>query len=235
MAADGDDEGKAEEVKREGSKAEGEQEDVAALPELKPVVTRGKHDAPRAEPPEADDFGLPVKPPRRRNYSLDELESPEAVKVPELPTLDGKDVDPWPTGGNAAASMPDKPREPDCQTAETNDVDGAAESTVEKDATAVEASKSGGKGHRRTSSLEPQKPTVGATSEWSHQQLAPHVDAPVEDEEEEQWQAMPALAEHRIYDDWGKVIAKSYDEVDDIAVAYGNLGGAGKGYTREAG
>lgn len=43
---------------------------------------------------------------------------------------------------------------------------------------------------------------------------------------------MPALAEHRIYDDWGKVLAKSYDEVDNDQVAYGNLGGAGKGYTR---
>ncbi|EMC95177.1 hypothetical protein BAUCODRAFT_42908, partial [Baudoinia panamericana UAMH 10762] len=67
--------------------------------------------------------------------------------------------------------------------------------------------------------------------ESSHQQLAPTQD---EEEEhvEEVWQDMPALAEHRIYDDWGKVIAKSYDEVDTDAYAYGDLGGAGKGYTR---
>lgn len=69
-------------------------------------------------------------------------------------------------------------------------------------------------------------------SEWSHQQLAPQIEQKVEEEEEEEWQEMPALATHRVYDDWGKVLAKSYDEVEDESFGYGALGGAAKGYTK---
>ncbi|KAI7515790.1 hypothetical protein KC331_g22295, partial [Hortaea werneckii] len=82
--------------------------------------------------------------------------------------------------------------------------------------------------------VTPQKPSAGATSEWSHMQLAPHSE-PADnktDEEDLQWQEMPALAEHRIYDDWGKVLAKSYDEAAEDDYGYSGLGGAGKGYTR---
>ncbi|KAK5677687.1 hypothetical protein LTS10_009570 [Elasticomyces elasticus] len=79
-------------------------------------------------------------------------------------------------------------------------------------------------------------PSGTVVSEFSHQQLAPSTQlAPDPDDEEElKWQSMPALAEHRIYDDWGKVLAKSYSEVDEASntYGYGNLGGAGKGYTR---
>jgi hypothetical protein len=73
-----------------------------------------------------------------------------------------------------------------------------------------------------------------SVSEWSHQVLAPK-EAIDEDEKprEEEWQAMPAFATHRIFDDWGKVLAKGYDEADeDDHVGYGALGGAGKGYSR---
>lgn len=70
-------------------------------------------------------------------------------------------------------------------------------------------------------------------SEWSHQQMAPVPDAIEEEKDKEgEWKAMPAFATHRIYDDWGKVLAKEYDEAEDEQVAYGTLGGAGKGYTR---
>ncbi|KAK5710760.1 hypothetical protein LTR17_018741 [Elasticomyces elasticus] len=79
-------------------------------------------------------------------------------------------------------------------------------------------------------------PSGTVVSEFSHQSLAPSTQlAPDPDDEEElKWQSMPALAEHRIYDDWGKVLAKSYSEVDEASntYGYGNLGGAGKGYTR---
>ncbi|GAB7364143.1 hypothetical protein MBLNU230_g4694t1 [Neophaeotheca triangularis] len=86
--------------------------------------------------------------------------------------------------------------------------------------------------HVRTASST-SKMNAPMVSEWSHQQLAPQDEKPKDKKEDElEWQEMPALATHRIYDDWGKVLAKEYDEVDDQQVAYNNLGGAGKGYTR---
>ena len=85
--------------------------------------------------------------------------------------------------------------------------------------------------HRATSSLGSVGPV--AVSEWSHQQLAPQPEEHEEEEEDQgQWQEMPAFATHRIYDDWGKVLAKEYDEEDHEYLTYGTLGGAGKGYTR---
>ncbi|KAK4952316.1 hypothetical protein LTR10_009122 [Elasticomyces elasticus] len=79
-------------------------------------------------------------------------------------------------------------------------------------------------------------PSGTVISEYSHQSLAPALSADPNDPDDEElkWQSMPALAEHRIYDDWGKVLAKSYSEVDEASNTYGysNLGGAGKGYTR---
>ncbi|KAK3614359.1 hypothetical protein LTR56_027301 [Elasticomyces elasticus] len=86
-----------------------------------------------------------------------------------------------------------------------------------------------------TASPSTRRHPSGTVSEYSHQQLAPPLAADPDDEDEElKWQQMPALAEHRIYDDWGKVLAKSYSEVDEASntYGYGNLGGAGKGYTR---
>ena len=68
-------------------------------------------------------------------------------------------------------------------------------------------------------------------SEWSHQQLAPH-EADVKDDEEDEWQTMPAFAPYDMYDDDNKLIAREAQESGDEADAYAGLGGAGKGYTR---
>ena len=68
-------------------------------------------------------------------------------------------------------------------------------------------------------------------SEWSHQHLVqPEVDAP--QQEEDEWQTMPAYAPFDMYDDDNKLIAKEAQLSDDEADAYAGLGGAGKGYTR---
>ncbi|KAF2482570.1 hypothetical protein BDY17DRAFT_235740, partial [Neohortaea acidophila] len=71
-------------------------------------------------------------------------------------------------------------------------------------------------------------------SEWSHQVVVPREETGgTAVQEEDDWQEMPAFATHRIYDDWGKVLAKGYGEEDDEEqVGYSQLGGAGKGYTR---
>lgn len=225
MAA-GDDESKTKHVADESGS------DVATTAVKAPqlaIVTSQKFDAPTSEPPEAEDFNLPVKPPRRRNHSLDQLESPEEIKakvieevlgkvksVPPVPKAEIESVPDVSVNGKAAEHDPEQ-RTSDASGPRTADGDPPQEY----------------KAHASPSGHVP-KPSLGGTSEFSHQQLAPHAEAEEEEEEEQKWQDMPALAEHRIYDDWGKVLAKSYDEVDenDNKVAYGNLGGAGKGYTR---
>ncbi|KAI7139462.1 hypothetical protein KC324_g16369, partial [Hortaea werneckii] len=55
-----------------------------AVSEPKSIVTREKNDAPAVDASEPDEFGLPVKQPRRRGYSLQELENPEQARPGEL-------------------------------------------------------------------------------------------------------------------------------------------------------
>ena len=77
----------------------------------------------------------------------------------------------------------------------------------------------------------PEGGTSHKVSEWSHQALAP----PNEDggeQQEEEWQDMPAIAQYDLYDDDGKLVARKVKEEDLEANAYTGLGGAGKGYTR---
>jgi len=70
-------------------------------------------------------------------------------------------------------------------------------------------------------------------SEWSHQQLAPHMEPDkIPDTEEDQWQDMPAFATHDIYDDYGRLLARAVPDAEDENAPYTNLGGAAKGYTR---
>ena len=73
--------------------------------------------------------------------------------------------------------------------------------------------------------------TTGGASGWSHQALAPH--KPREDhEQEEEWKDMPAFAPYDLYDDDNRLIAREEKDSDDEGNAYAGLGGAGKGYTR---
>jgi Protein of unknown function (DUF726) len=85
-----------------------------------------------------------------------------------------------------------------------------------------------------TASTMTKKPSdAPAVSEWSHQRLAPqHEEVEKEDDEGDDWQAMPALAEYDLYDDNGKLLAHGAEAEDEEEAAYGGLGGAGKGYTR---
>lgn len=70
-----------------------------------------------------------------------------------------------------------------------------------------------------------------AVSEWSHQRLAPKGQDTDDEEEEVQWQAMPALGEFDIYDDTGRIVAKG-EKYEDPEKGYLAMGGASKGYTR---
>ncbi len=238
--------------------------------ETEPKVGVARNDTPKAEPPEADDFGLPVRPPRRRQWDEeaeseqlanadgnddsdtfeDAPEKPAQEDVPVIPTkLEEENVSAEPSQSvddNGRVESPEQeptlpgPTEPAKIVAE---VETNRLSTTETDEVAEKQTTNGlpeeDKKERRNSnrpssshSGRPHAQSIGA-SEWSHQQLAPQ--AAIEEEDDNgngDWKEMPALATHRIYDDWGKVLAKEYGEVDDEHVAYGTLGGAGKGYTR---
>ncbi|ROT39856.1 DUF726-domain-containing protein [Sodiomyces alkalinus F11] len=88
------------------------------------------------------------------------------------------------------------------------------------------------KGHARDKSAV----SVGV-GEFSHQQI---MITPANSKKEEaeddndSWQEMPAFAPYDIYDDNNKLIAREHtvEEEDEEKYGYGNLGGAGKGYTR---
>ncbi|KAF4877452.1 putative membrane protein [Colletotrichum siamense] len=69
-------------------------------------------------------------------------------------------------------------------------------------------------------------------SEFSHQQLTADKEEEKDDDDGE-WQEMPAFAPYDIYDEDNRLVAKEYTEdVDNEKYGYGGLGGAGKGYTR---
>ncbi|KAK6439325.1 hypothetical protein LTR95_004470 [Oleoguttula sp. CCFEE 5521] len=181
--------------------------------------------------PVADEFGLPVRPPRRRQYE-DADEPPDAADVKEDETED-KFVDAVSEPGEVLESKaPTRPVTPKLDTVSTPE----EPPKPPDEATPVSpASPKSPRGTRKSGDFLPghtTKPSNHAVSEWSHQVLAPREEEEEEEDDQGQWQTMPALATFRQYDDWGKVTAKAYDEVDDETMAYGTLGGAAKGYTR---
>lgn len=70
-------------------------------------------------------------------------------------------------------------------------------------------------------------------SEFSHQPLSVQPEENVADVDGG-WQEMPAFARFDMYDDDNKLIAREMNEEEDQkdTYGYGNLGGAGRGYTR---
>lgn len=68
-------------------------------------------------------------------------------------------------------------------------------------------------------------------SEFSHQHTLKQEDTK-EDNADEGWQEMPAYARYDMYNDDDKLIAKEHHDEEDEKYGYGDLGGAGKGYTR---
>lgn len=183
----------------------------------------------KEEPPEADEFGLPIRPARRRVYEDEEEESlreagdkgVEKKPTEQAATVDKEDAVEMPTISTSAA-----PAAGDTPASQTTikEIEAPTRKSQDQSPTSPRKSTDKVRGHAY-------KKSTGA-SEWSHQAMAPKDDEEEEKEKELEWQEMPALATYRQYDDWGKVTAKAYDEEDDQTMAYGKLGGAAKGYTR---
>ncbi|KAJ5934346.1 hypothetical protein N7466_003893 [Penicillium verhagenii] len=192
-----------------------------------------------------DDFGLPIrirsKPEQLPNGSSENAdERPEAQEFqppagapninsetqPKQETVEEKvaEATPEPKAGaeTGTIGVAEEPAPSDTKAGSQDDIP-----QVEKPAEGALAESA----LPRTSLSKPRK---GEISEWSHMRLAQPVEANDESDEEEEpedWQAMPALGEFDYYDDYGRLIARGAQEEDDEAV-YQGLGGAGKGYTR---
>lgn len=206
------------------------------LAELKRIHTKDekeKADEPRAEPPVADEFGLPPRPPRRRAETLESLDSPDEIRKQVIKETGGEPTLPEDTrddgeekatiGADQKNARPTTPLQPAKAAAAPQEKANGPSSPM---STRSHRSPSSPRAHHK------QQASVNSVSEFSHQQHMAPRESVEEQKEEEQWQEMPAFATHRIYDDWGKVLAKEYTEAEDETVAYGTLGGAGKGYTR---
>ncbi|CAN9330185.1 unnamed protein product [Alternaria alternata] len=78
--------------------------------------------------------------------------------------------------------------------------------------------------------------SVPTISEYSHQHAVIQSQREVKDEKEEEddgeWQTMPAYARYDMYDDDNRLIARENTEELEDMHGYGNVGGAAKGYTR---
>jgi hypothetical protein len=195
--------------------------------------------AVKEELPEADEFGLPIRPSRRRVYEEEEDGGEDMAGDHGKPVIKERDI----PSDIPAAVKEDTAGKPETRTDPVpKEADANADTSAHATTTKSDVAPLNGTSHGETPT-NPQKSndkarghgykkSLGA-SEWSHQIMAPDQPVEVEQKEELEWQEMPALATYRQYDDWGKVTAKAFDEEeDDEKMAYGKLGGAAKGYTR---
>lgn len=198
-----------------------------------------------------DDFGLPTRtrstPERLPDGSSDNADnSPEAQA--DQPSIDAPNINPdilsdiQPKRDPEADKLAEAAPETKAEAGTGTGTIGVAEQSApldtnletQPDTTPVEKSAAGVSAEPATSRTSVSKSRTAEISEWSHMRLAQPVEANAESEDEEEpedWQAMPALGEFDYYDDYGRLIARGAQEEDDEAV-YQGLGGAGKGYTR---
>ncbi|KAF2716322.1 DUF726-domain-containing protein [Polychaeton citri CBS 116435] len=190
--------------------------------------------------PQADEFGLPVRPPRRRQWSgrssgsesKTDANGEKTVEVAGEALKPGSQEHGVEVKGLIAQEHPSASGGPSTTHEGAGNLQGDRafrnHAEAQDDIDAVKKTE-----NPRASTSERNRHSA-MISEWSHQQLT--TQPQVEDDgpgESLKWQEMPSLATFRQYDDWGKVTARAYDEVDDNQVyGYSGLGGAGKGYTR---
>lgn len=172
--------------------------------------------------PEVDEFGLPLKPPRRRlEEDVSEQENREGINATQekKPSRCSSISDHTGSKERAKGSTP-------VQSHTTQ---------VEHQPTGLEDSSHEGYATPLSEAVIPKSTAIaaaGGVSGWSHQALAPQKEETVDHHDNEEWQDMPAVAQYDLYDDDGRLIAREARDSDDEANAYTGLGGAGKGYTR---
>ena len=168
---------------------------------------------------DVDEFGLPIRPSKPRLYGDDtsnvaqsEHQSAQPAKSDQTISHGAENV----SGGSMGQA--DRERtSPNVKVSEL-DMQNGVDISKGKEPAGIEDVE------------EPHELAHDApVSEWSHMQLAPKQEKKEEEEDEGEWQTMPAFATHAIYDDWGKVLAREEAELYEEDP---NLGGAGKGYSK---
>ncbi|KAJ5656807.1 hypothetical protein N7507_008757 [Penicillium longicatenatum] len=196
---------------------------------------------------EFDDFGLPIRtrstPERLPDGSPENTDDrPEAQAV--QPSTDASntkpDIQPKQDTNAEKLAEPVPETKAGAETG-TGSIDVAEQPALsdtkvetQPNTTPVQKSDTGTPTESAPSRTSASKSRTAEISEWSHMRLAQPVEANAESDDEEEpedWQAMPALGEFDYYDDYGRLIARGAQAEDDEAV-YQGLGGAGKGYTR---
>lgn len=191
----------------------------ADAPPKVPVIIREEE----KQEPEVDDFGLPAKPPRRRQKkNVSENEDPDGINGRQEGNLSRRS-----SASNTSNEQAHAKASPPVEShADHLEKSPAASYDPKHD--------SHPSGAPTISGLSNGTAAASATgvSGWSHQALARQEPKKDEHREDEGWQDMPALAQYDLYDDDGRLIAREAREADEPANAYTGLGGAGKGYTR---
>jgi hypothetical protein len=176
----------------------------------------------------------------------DAVASKAAVREVTLPEKDEDKAEIGYGDAKISDSMPGKAEERSNAQPQVNDqVKEAVEEADEKEHKdkPVETKQGTSEGTQQPETPEPSKSanavashrpqtSVASVSEYSHQRAV--VQPPKEDKEDDdgEWQTMPAYARYDMYDDDNRLIAKeNAEELEDMH-GYGNVGGAAKGYTR---
>jgi hypothetical protein len=193
--------------------------------------------------PQVDEFGLPIRPARTRTYDEEDVTDQDA---PSSATTTSHPIAPPSATTNNNPTEQEPPSSvPEAREA-TSSTDATINTTPHHD---LAQSTPSAEDPEPAASASPPvipdqaqqavivansdsfaQPLAGA-SEWSHQAVTT---APAQvkqlQENELEWQEMPAFATHTMYDDWGKVVAREVAELEEEDYAYDNT--AAKGYTR---
>lgn len=193
--------------------------------------------------PALDEFGLPIRPRRQRFVTEAEDEDGESEDGEERKDgADGAKIRSNILSGQSKGSK-DQEGASSSHEPEAGAVNGhkdpaetgvgaptqAADTTTAKQENRLRADTAGSIANG-VIPLSPSPEQQFGVSEWSHQRVTIKKEEKKEQEEDE-WQTMPAYAPFDMYNDDNKLIAREAVESDDEE-DNGGLGGAGKGYTR---
>ncbi|KAI1456436.1 DUF726-domain-containing protein [Annulohypoxylon moriforme] len=218
-------------------------QDAPSTPQPEPE----QEPAPKPKPPESEPKSEPNTQPKPEiAQDVDGAKTPlptqsefkkETIEVKEVvETKETKEIAPQPKEDkkegsdsyeNADLPQPTSKRK-NTLSKDVQAISGPTIKQIEASKHADEAKKASDIGHSRDVSLASTNHDV---SEFSHQQLTGHHEEK-KDNEDDEWQAMPAYAPYDIYDDDNRLIAKEHNPDEDDNYGYGSLGGAGRGYTR---
>jgi hypothetical protein len=198
-------------------------------------------------PLQVDEFGLPIRPARTRTYNQEDDTDQDAPS--SIATNNNQDAPSSTTTNNNATEQ----EPPSSSVSEALEGPSSSNATIAQPTVtphhdlaqptpAVEDSKPAASTSAPVIPEQAQQAVIVANSdsltqplagasEWSHQAVTT---APTEvkqpQENELEWQEMPAFATHTMYDDWGKIVAREVAELEEEDYAYDNT--AAKGYTR---